>query len=225
MTPFFEPPRRAFAVAPFIALTIIRPNAVADTAFGGQTTSSVKNEVTAARTRGSGDGTYGRLDGDLDLGLGLGGLVDVDHGEPGFAARVSAHWFFMAGGSVTYADGLGTSLDPERRLGLGVDVRPLFLPRWTQDWERGPAILDLMLDSISLGLGASFDQPLGGDFGDRRAFEASLGFGVPLAGWASGPWLEARAAMAWPNVGERSETLLILGSYHFAIGTPLVGGD
>jgi hypothetical protein len=225
VTLFFETPRGALAVAPFVALTMFRANAAAEPAFGRETTSRVKNEVTASRVRGSGDGTYGRLDGDLDLGLGLGGLVDLDHGEPGFAARLSAHWFFMAGGSVTYADGLGTDLDPERRLGVGVDVRPLFLPRWTQDWERGPAILDLTLDSISLGIGASFDQPLGGDFGDRRAFEASLGFGVPLAGRGPGPWIEARGAMAWPNVGERSETLLILGSYHFALGTPLVGGD
>ncbi len=225
MTPFPETPKRAFPVASFVALTLFRPDAVAEPAFGHQTTASVKNEVSSNRPRGSGDGTYGRLDGDLDLGIGLGGIVDVDHGEPGFAARLSAHWFFMAGASVTYADALGTSLDPERRLGIGVDFRPLFLPRWTQDWERGPAILDLTLDSISIGLGASFEKPVGGDFGERRAFEASLGFGVPLAGWAVGPWIEARAAMAWPNIGERSETLLILGSYHFALGTPLLGGD
>jgi hypothetical protein len=225
VTLLFETPRRALAVAPFVALTMLRANAAAEPAFGRETTSSVKNEVTASRVRGSGDGTYGRLDGDLDVGIGLGGLVDLDHGEPGFAARLSGHWFFMAGGTVTYADGLGTDLDPERRLGLGIDLRPLFLPRWTQDWERGPAILDLMLDSISLGIGASFDQPLGGEFGHRRAFEASLGFGVPLTGRAPGPWIEARAALAWPNTGERSETLLVLGSYHFAIQTPLLGGD
>jgi hypothetical protein len=204
---------------------MFRSNAAAEPAFGHESTSSVKNEVSESRPRGSGDGTYGRLDGDLDLGFGLGGLVDLDHGEPGFAARVSAHWFFMAGASVTYADGLGTNLDPERRLGLGVDFRPLFLPRWTMDLERGPAILDLTLDSLSIGLGASFDQPLGGTFGERRAFEASLGFGVPLTGRAPGPWIEARGSLAWPNVGERSETLLILGTYHFAIETPLVGGD
>ena len=225
MTLFFETPKRARAIAPLVALTLFRTSATAEPAFGRESTSSVKNEVTASRLRGSGDGTYGRLDGDLDLGFGLGGLVDLEHGEPGFAARVSAHWFFMAGGSVTYADGLGTSLDPERRLGIGVDFRPLFLPRWTMDLQRGPAILDLTLDSLSLGLGASFDQPPGGTFGDRRAFEASLGFGVPLTGRAPGPWIEARGSMAWPNVGERSETLLILGSYHFAIETLLLGDD
>jgi hypothetical protein len=225
VTPFFETPKLALAVAPFLALTLFGTGAGAEPAFGKVSTSSVKNEVTASRVRGSGDGTYGRLDGDLDLGLGLGGLVDLEHGEPGFAARVSAHWFFMAGGTVTYADGLGTSLDPERRLGLGVDFRPLFLPRWTMDLQRGPAILDLTLDSLSLGLGASLDQPLGGAFGDRRAFEASLGFGVPLTGSAPGPWIEARGSLSWPNVGERSETLLILGTYHFAVGTPLLGDD
>ncbi|HEX6764174.1 MAG TPA: hypothetical protein VF103_01825, partial [Polyangiaceae bacterium] len=154
-----------------------------------------------------------------------GALVDLEHGDPGVAGRLSVHWFFIAGGYVSYADGLGTELDPSRRLGLGVDLRPLFLPRWTQDWERGPAFWDLTLDSLSLGLGASFDQTNGESFGKRHAFEASLGFGVPLAGRGPGPWLEARASLAWPNKGERSETLLLLGTYHFAIGTPLVGND
>jgi hypothetical protein len=199
--------------------------AAAEPPYGAGSTSSVKNEIGAGRRHGTGDGTYGRLDGDLDLGFGLGALVDVDHGDPGALARVSAHWFFMAGAYVSYADGLGTELDPERRLGLGVDLRPLFLPRWTRDLERGPAILDLTLDSLSLGLGASIDQPSGRDFGARRAFELSLGFGVPLMGSAPGPWLEARGALAWANTGERSETVLVVGSYHFALETGLVGGD
>jgi hypothetical protein len=85
--------------------------------------------------------------------------------------------------------------------------------------------LDLTLDSLSLGLGASFDEPLGRGFGVRRAFEASLGFGVPLAGSGPGPWLEARAALAWPNIGERSETVIVVASYHFAVGTPLVADE
>jgi len=213
------------AIPCFVAFVLSGSIATAEPAFGTQATSTVDKEPKGNRAHGSGDGTYGRLDGDLDLGLALGALVDLEHGEPGVALRASAHWFFMAGAYVSYADGLGTSLSPERRLGLGVDLRPLFLPRWTQDWERGPAILDLMLDSLSLGLGASFDQPSGRGFGVRRAFEASLGFGVPLAGLGPGPWLEARAALAWPNLGERSETLLLVGSYHFAVGTTLVSDE
>lgn len=207
------------------AIALVSSTAAAEPPYGGGTTSNVKNEIGAGRRHSTGDGTYGRLDGDVDLGLGLGALVDVDHGEPGALARLSAHWFFMAGAYLSYADGLGSVLDPERRLGLGVDLRPLFLPRWTQDLERGPAILDLTLDSLSLGIGASIDEPAGGDFGDRRAFEVSLGFGIPLTGRAPGPWLEARGALAWGNTGERSETVVVVGSYHFALETALVGGD
>jgi len=213
---------RPSPIPPLAWFAVFASHASAEPAYGTSTTSSVKNEVNENHPRGSGDGTYGRFDGDLDLGLGLGALVDVDHGETGVAARASAHWFFVAGGYLAYADGLGSSLDPERRLGVGVDLRPLFLPRWTQDWERGPAFLDLTLDSLSLGLGASFEQPSGGSFGARRAFEASFGLGVPLAGRGPGPWLEVRGALAWANTGERSETLLLVGSYHFALGTPLV---
>jgi hypothetical protein len=212
------------ALAAGSALVAFASSARADP-YGQPTTSSVTNEITAAHRRAAGDGSYGRFDGDLDLGFGLGALLDVDHGEPGAAARISAHWFFMAGAYVSYADGLGTALEPERRLGVGVDLRPLFLPRWTQDWEKGPAFWDLTLDSLSLGLGASFDQPSGRSFGARRAFEASLGIGVPLTGTGPGPWLEARGALAWGDTGERSETVLLVGSYHFALFTSLVGGD
>jgi hypothetical protein len=207
------------------AMTLVAAHASAEPAYGDATTANVENEIAAGHRHPRGDGTYGRLDGDLDLGLALGGILDVDHGEPGAVARVSAHWFFMAGAYVSYADGLGAELDPERRLGLGVDVRPLFLPRWTQDLERGPALLDLALDSLSLGLGVSFDEPAGRGFASRQAFELSFGFGVPLMGRAPGPWLEARGALAWGNLGERSETVLLVGSYHFALETPLVGRD
>ena len=219
----FSKPRVGLALGAFVTVALLGPRASAEAPFGAETTSKLGNEVKGPRSES--DGTYGRLDGDLDLGFGLGALVDLEHGEPGAAVRASGHWFFMAGAYLSYADAFGTALDPKRRLGVGIDLRPLFIPRWTQDWEQGPAILDLTLDSLSLGLGASFDQPHGEAFGVRRAFEASLGFGVPLAGRGPGPWLEARAALAWPNVGERSETLLIVGSYHFALGTPLVGGD
>jgi len=216
---------RARPIPAVCAVTLLAGHAAAEPPYGGTSTASVEHEIGAGHRHAGGDGTYGRLDGDLDLGLALGGIIDVDHGDPGAVARVSAHWFFMAGAYVSYADGLGTALDPERRLGLGVDVRPLFLPRWTQDLERGPAILDLALDSLSLGLGVSFDEPAGRGFASRHAFELSLGFGLPLAGTAPGPWLEARGALAWGNTGERSETVLLVGSYHFALGTPLVGGD
>jgi hypothetical protein len=53
----------------------------------------------------------------------------------------------------------------------------------------------------------------------------SLGFGVPLAGRGPGPWLEARGALAWGDTGERSETVLLVGSYHFALETSLLGRD
>ena len=131
MTFIAKPP-----VLSFVVVVLVAAGASAEAPFGAETTSPVKNEVKGIRAEG--DGTYGRLDGDLDLGFGLGALVDLEHGEPGAAARVSGHWFFMAGGYVSYADALGTALDPKRRLGLGVDLRPLFLPRWTSaGFERG----------------------------------------------------------------------------------------
>lgn len=194
----------------------------ADSAFGRRTTAEVRS-VNPNRPLASGNGVYGRFDGDLDASLGAGAYVDVsEDGAASLTARAAALWFFTAGPYVAYAEGLSDEADPERRLGLGLDLRPLFLLRWNQDWQKGPALLDLTLDSLSLGLGLSLDEPRGRGFGARRAFEASLGAGVPLFAEAPGPWLEARAAVAWPNLGERSVTLALMLGWHFAIVTPLV---
>ena len=110
-------------------------------------------------TRGSADGVYGRFDGDLDLGLALGAEFG-SAGHPAPALRGSAHYFSSAG---VYASGrikAGDESAPSL-FGLGVELRPLFLPRWAKGYETGPALLDLTLDSLSLSLGAFWAQQIG----------------------------------------------------------------
>ena len=80
-------------------------------------------------------------------------------------------------------------------------LRPLFLLRWPVDAEQGPAALDLIIDSLSVGAGAFFAQPAGSDFGSARGPALSLGLGAPLIGKATGPWLEARYFLRWANPG------------------------
>src|SRR3954449_6967459 len=94
-----------------------------------------------------GDGVYGRFDGDLDLGLALG----VEFGSAGQGApalRGTAHYFSIAGvyatGRIKASDESAPSL-----FGLGVDLRPLFVPRWVKGYQAGPALFDLTLDSLS----------------------------------------------------------------------------
>jgi hypothetical protein len=122
---------------------------------------------------------------------------------------------WTAGVYARYSDAFGgADQRPERVVSFGVDVRPLFLPRFALDLEQGPAWLDLMLDSLSLDGGAYFAKPRRRDFGDERGFEAGLGFGLPLCGSARGAWLDARAERRFADRGE-SAWLFTLGlSFH-----------
>jgi hypothetical protein len=181
----------------------------------------VRGEIDAEHMRESDDGVWGRFDGDLDLGLGAGARFDAISERFSLGSRLSAHYFWLAGGYVEYADALGQDETAGRSLGFGVDLRPLFVPRWSQDMQRGGAFFNLMLDSISLGLGAYYAQPEAGSFGDERGFSASLGLGLPLAAYAVGPWLELRGGLDLPDRGNTRGTVLALLSWHFALITPL----
>lgn len=183
---------------------------------GEPTTSTVKGEIPESN-RSSGDGVYGRFDGDLDLGAGL-GVATWSKRALG-AARLSLHYHSTLGVYAGYADALARQDGIERVADVGLDLRPLFLLRWSRDAEQGPATADLIIDSLSLGAGAFFAQPAGSDFGATRGPALSLGIGAPLAGKAAGPWLEARYLWRWvnPGGGDRESTdhaaLLVL-SWH-----------
>jgi hypothetical protein len=192
-----------------------------DGAFGERSAGRVRS-VDPDTNHHQGDGAYGRFDGDLSLGLGAGGTLAPAGGNLGAAFRATARWYETAGLYALYGETLARHPDIERRLGLGLELTPLFLVRWSQALEAGPAALDLALDSIALGAGGSLSQKPGRDFASRGSFELSLGFGVPLAGSAPGPWLEFRAALPVTNTTRGDATLALLFSWRFALTTPLV---
>jgi hypothetical protein len=159
------------------------------------------------------DGVYGRMDGMLALAGDLG--VELEDGEPRGSVRLSAHYLWIAGVYGRYSDALGAADRRPSRVGsFGVDLRPLFLPRFSQNWEQGPAILDLTLDSLSLSAGAYFAQPVGQSFGKERGFELGAGFGVPLFGHAVGPWLDLRAERRFADEGDRAWLFTFCVGYH-----------
>ncbi len=211
-----------------VALLLVTPRALAQEeqnadAWGPRTTSRVEGQVETPEPKPVADGVYGRFDGDLELGLGAGAELDQD-GTRG-ALRLGLHYFSMIGVSSSYAERLGGG-GVERVLALGIDLRPAFIPRWTENMHQGPGVVDLMVDSISLGLAAFWASPPGRDFGDARGFELSGGLGAPLFGHAAGPWLEARVLGRWPE--ERAESsgsgeavALLMLSWHAFISTPL----
>lgn len=147
------------------------------------------------------DGVYGRFDGSVDLGLSAG--VELEDEEPRAALRISGHYWWTAGAYLRYADGFGSNdRRPLRVLSTGIDVRPLFLPRFALDLQQGPAFLDLLLDSLSLSAGAYLARPDDAAFADERGFDLGVGCGVPLLAEASGPWLEARAERRFADRAE-----------------------
>jgi hypothetical protein len=162
------------------------------------------------------DGVYGRFDTALDLGFAAG--VELEDGEPRAQLRLSGHYWWTAGGYVRYSEGFGTNDErPLRTLGFGVDLRPLFLPRFALDLEHGPALLDLTLDSLSLSAGAYFAQPSASELGDERGFDLGLGLGVPLFAEAAGPWLDVRAERRFADHGRSAWLLTLALSYHALI--------
>ena len=164
------------------------------------------------------DGVYDRFDGDLDLGLALG----AEFGSAGQAApalRASAHYFSIAGlylaGRIKAGDHSAPSL-----FAMGVDLRPLFVPRWAKGYETGPGLFDLTLDSLSLSLGAFWSQRATQAAEANRGFDAELGFGIPLLATAAGPWLEARGVLRYPDGASREEALIVALSWHAFATTP-----
>jgi hypothetical protein len=167
------------------------------------------------------DGVYERLDGSVTLSGGLG--AELEGGEPRAQLRLAAHYLWTAGLYARYSDAFGSADErPQRVASFGVDLRPLFLPRFALDYEQGPALLDLALDSLSLTAGAYFASPPGRerepppqrDFGDQRGFETGLGFSVPLCGSARGLWLDARAERRFADRGQGAWLFTLGLSFH-----------
>jgi hypothetical protein len=204
--------------APLIVLALA--SEPPESAFGRKTTSDLRTQVSAPSDPDAGDGAYGRLDGELDVALGVGPSFGFSDGDPALSFRGSVHWLTIAGVYTLYQEALPEAARLQRRLGVGIDVRPLFLVRWPRGLERGPALLDLTLDSLSLGLGMSFGEEEDRAFGSRHGFETSLGFGVPLTLHATGPWLEVRAGAVLPKSLESEASVMALLSFHFLASTP-----
>ncbi len=161
------------------------------------------------------DGVYGRFQGDTDVSLKLGGMI-LDAGLAGSVGG-SLHYYSLFGITADYSESLVTDSLHARSASVGVELRPLFLPRWALGLERGPAWLDLTLDSAALGFGAYFTDAEA-DGRESRGAWLSLGVGAPLLGSASGPWLELRGLRRFPDHGapdaEAYNALLMYLSWH-----------
>jgi hypothetical protein len=139
---------------------------------------------------------YGRFEGDLDVSIAAGGAVA--RGDSGGVAMLRALFLGTAGFYTSYVDAFGTATSaPPRTLSLGVGLRPLFLPRWGFDQNRGPAVLDLTIDALTLDLGVLWPADGRGKLTRSPGLELAVGTEVPLRGSAAGPWIGVRGALRW----------------------------
>lgn len=146
----------------------------------------------------TGDGLYGRLNGDLTLSAGLGAAVAIDHG-PKCAIDLRAR----------YLDSIGILVSPEwapRETGgavaVALDVRPLFLVRFLGNSSLGRAWVDLMLDSLGLEIG-SWLGPFNRHFG--AAFLLGAGVDAPLSAHGdSGFWFRLAGRYIYASPGDQA---------------------
>jgi hypothetical protein len=207
------------------ALTLFAPALHAETKPwqpGERTTSSLGTEVEGGDARET-DGVYGRFDGELTWSLALG--ADYVPRAPAFHGLVfaSVRYFTIAGAYGTFREPFDDS--GTRRISCGVDFRPLFLYRWSEDLESGPARLDLFVDSLSFTLGALWSTTPGGDRTLHGA-EAGLGLGFPLLAQAAGPWIVGRGNLE-AYAGNTDQASIWLGlEWEFLTPAPFSsGGD
>ncbi|HTJ84601.1 MAG TPA: hypothetical protein VL400_22935 [Polyangiaceae bacterium] len=134
------------------------------------------------------DGVYGRLDGDLLFAGAVGTALEA--GGPQLETDVSLTYLSTAGPYVRYADALGQDDARFRRsFALGLELRPLFLGRYALDLEKGPAYLDLFLDSLTLRVGAVWADDRARGFAARPGLELAVGLELPFLPSGSGPYL------------------------------------
>jgi hypothetical protein len=193
-----------------------------------------------ARSAAAEDGVYGRFDGDAMAAVEVGGsfaIADAAARGPGLTGRLGFFFVQTLGVTVQYDDRLGSADAVARSLLGAVEIRPLFLSRFTQGLQRGPARLDLFIDSFGLALGAWTQWERAPDCADdcqAHGMELSLGAEVPFLPQVSSPYLAIRGGVRWalsdleaggspPAV---SGTLTLTLGYHHVFAIHLVdAGD
>ncbi len=153
-----------------------------------------------------GDGSYGRLDGDLTFvgGLGAGVVAPTDTNTGGRALAsgdLRLRYLDAAGVSFTYeeADAFGRTSHGgtlRRAFLAGIELRPLFPIRFLKAKQTGKSFFDLTLDSLSLDVGTWL--PVREATAVRRfGMYVGLAFELPLFARASGLWLRLSSQLRW----------------------------
>ncbi len=143
--------------------------------------------------------SYGRIEGDVTLVVGAGGVISPR--GPRATGELRARYLETVGLFATYEDGVlvGSASDPRRVVTAGFELRPLFLYRWLRGLETHRARWDLLIDSVGLELGMAWAQPEGASFVAHPGVEAGLGIEFPIVPAASGPWIGVHGGVRWSD--------------------------
>lgn len=169
------------------------------------------------------DGVYGRFDGEISVVPSIG----VERAEAGGFTQLGLSAFYLStvGVTVRTAEGSLSPWKPRADFNvstLSLALRPLFLLRWSQDWEAGPSFLDLTIDSLTLSLGGYWSSQRENDT-QRRGLESELSFGFPILAKAHGPWLTLSVANRLPRLTHAGHSLdMIYGlrfEWSFSLGS------
>ena len=174
------------------------------------------------------DGVYGRFDGDITGSLQAAIGVGLDSGDGFFRASAGLQFLstlgiYLSAISPSFRSedqALTTQRDADRSsksgrspwlISTGIELRPLFLPRWALNLEQGPAWLDLTLDSLAFFGGVVV--PLSEE---STSSEFGVALGTPISGHfkrpaSEGLWLDFTLLRQARAGGYPSQSTLWLG--------------
>lgn len=147
------------------------------------------------------DGAYGRIDGDMAAQIDAGAGV-IGNRAVGLVTG-TMRYLQTAGLYTTFAHQL--KQPPRVRdsapwsWSVGVELKPLFMPRFLSDLQSDTPVLDLFVDSFSMRFGLVTSHR--GPMSQQPGFEAAIAIGLPLTKHATGPWISTSAAMRWSQHG------------------------
>lgn len=212
------PPRHLSLAAALLAITARTAHSAELLPVGPMTFDAFDRDRDAPANEESNyrsDGVYGRFDGEISIVP----FVGVQTTRAGWMTQLGISAYYLSTVGVTFrsAEGRWAPWSPRADFNvstLSLAARPLFLLRWSQDWEKGPSFLDLTLDSLTLSIGGYWSSEHGTK-AQHQGFESELSLGFPLLAKAHGPWLTLSLGNRLPRVTSKDSTLDMIYGLRF----------
>ena len=151
--------------------------------------------ITLGYRSASADGAWGRIHGDVSIQGDIG--IGMDNRKTALAANLATRYLQTAGLYTTWMVPLQHNTTYHYTVSFGLELRPLFLPRFLTNRQSTSPRLSMTIDSLALRMGV-----VTADNNPYRAtpgFETGFSIGIPLLQNVSGPWINASSTWRWPH--------------------------